>query len=78
MTITTVGYGDIAATNITETVILIFLMAVGAAVWALVLGNAGTIAMGLDIEGVKHRRNMDELNQFFRDRTIPKPLQVAT
>ena len=41
MTITTVGYGDIAATNITETVLLIFLMSVGAAVWALVLGNAG-------------------------------------
>ena len=39
MTITTVGYGDISATNLKEQIILIFLMTIGAAVWALVLGK---------------------------------------
>ena len=71
------GYGDVHGTNGVEYACSICIMIMGAALWALVLGEAGSVAMSMDVEGGNHRFVMDQLNQFFRHRQIPKDLQVG-
>merc|ERR1712072_1145271 len=65
MTITSIGYGDIAATprNVTEQAIATMLMTIGAIGWGLVLGTIVSNLSDLDPEGDAFSQTMSELNR---------------
>jgi len=74
MTITSIGYGDISPTNIGEHWVCIFVMFVGSAVWAYVIGNASGIVATMDKDSIRHNQTMDNLNHFVKERNIPQDL----
>ena len=72
MTLTSIGYGDIAPQNDLERVVCCLLMVISAATWAYVIGTAAGIAATLDPNTVKFRQTMDVLNYFMVDRKLDK------
>lgn len=67
VTITSVGYGDISATNPTEHRVAIFCVLVCSWVWAYIIGSACGIIATLDLATIQHHQQMDHLNFFIRD-----------
>ena len=67
VTITSVGYGDITATNVSETVILTILMTLSALMWGLVIGTFSGIFSTMNPSETAFRNVMDELNHFMRN-----------
>ena len=64
MTLTSIGYGDIAATptNVTEQLVCTMLMILGAIGWGLVLGTIVSNLANVDPEGDAFKKTMSELN----------------
>ena len=77
MTVTTVGYGDIAATpgNTTEMAVATALMLLGAMAWGQVLATFVSIISTLNPELAEFRNRMDELNSFMRRQHLKNELQ---
>jgi hypothetical protein len=67
VTITSVGYGDITATNVSETVVLTLLMMMSALMWGLVIGTFSGIFSTMNPSETAFRNVMDELNHFMRN-----------
>ena len=67
VTITSVGYGDITATNVSETVVLTVLMMLSALMWGLVIGTFSGIFSTMNPSETAFRNVMDELNHFMRN-----------
>jgi hypothetical protein len=67
VTITSVGYGDITATNSWETVVLTVLMMCSALMWGLVIGTFSGIFSTMNPSETAFRNVMDELNFFMRN-----------
>ena len=60
MTLTTVGYGDITATNVAEYAVLTTVMLIGGFMWAYIIGAVcGTVAT-MDPNKVKYQQRYDE------------------
>ena len=68
MTITSIGYGDIAATpqNAYEQAWCAFLMLLGGMIWGAVIATFCGVIANLDPGGTEFRKTMDELNSFAR------------
>jgi len=73
-TITSIGYGDITPTNELEAWICIFIMLIGSAAWAYVIGNASGIVATMDQDSIMHHQTMDNLNQFVKEKHLPADL----
>ena len=76
MTITSIGYGDIAATpkNAAEQVICTVLMLIGGCLWGYVIGTfCGAIA-NLSPAVAEFRTNMNDLNGYIATNQINQPL----
>ena len=67
VTITSVGYGDITATNVWETIVLTILMMCSALMWGLVIGTFSGIFSTMNPSETAFRNVMDELNYFMRN-----------
>ena len=67
-TLTSIGYGDITAANITEVYACCFIMVFGSVFWAYVIGNFCSIVSSSDVFGIEFRQRMDELNRMMRER----------
>lgn len=67
VTITSVGYGDITATNVSETIVLTILMMCSALMWGLVIGTFSGIFSTMNPSETAFRNVMDELNYFMRN-----------
>ena len=80
MTITSIGYGDIAATpaNSAEQMICAMLMLLGGMMWGYVIGTFCGIIATLNPDSDEFRRNMGDLNKFMvlHEAVIPKPFQL--
>jgi hypothetical protein len=76
MTLTTVGYGDVAAHTTAEYLVAIILMLSGGMVWAYILGSFCTVVLSMDTRGAVFRQTVDDLNFMLEDRAIPRPLRV--
>jgi hypothetical protein len=78
MTITSIGYGDIAATprNVTEQAIATMLMTIGAIGWGLVLGTIVSNLSDLDPEGDAFSQTMSELNQMMSRESLPNHMRI--
>lgn len=78
MTITSIGYGDIAATpgNTSEQVVCTILMILGAMGWGLVLGTIVQNLSNLDPEGDQFTSTMGELNRMMNLEGLPKEMRI--
>jgi len=75
MTVTSVGYGDIAPQNAMEyRLCSVFMLAAGF-FWAYIVGSIVSLLSCLDPHAVKFKQDMDDLNMFMKKRHIPNDLQ---
>ena len=75
MTMTTVGYGDVAVATTAERLYACFAMLVGAVTFAYMLGNVQHLMANLDTRSAMLRTRMDSISAFLRYREIDSPLQ---
>ena len=75
VTITSIGYGDIAPNTTSEMVAGIFFVLLGSALWAGILGEVCTVLSHLDIDKIQYRQTMDELNFMMEDQGLPSELR---
>lgn len=70
-TMTTVGYGDINASNDTERLLAILSMLVGASVFGYVVGNVTVLVENIDPQQALRKEKMESVKEFIRDRRLP-------
>ncbi|KAF4729999.1 hypothetical protein FOZ63_023821 [Perkinsus olseni] len=75
-TMTTVGYGDIYPVNSVEQVFGVVTMLLACGVFAFFVGAIGSVVRKLDANAAAFRAKKKAVNQYFRQRRLPKPLQV--
>ena len=77
MTLTSIGYGDIAPQNPAEQVFCCALMLISSAVWAYVIGTIAGICATLNPNLVQYRNTMDNLNYFMKERKLPREIRLT-
>jgi len=77
MTITSIGYGDIAAVpnNQWEQSWCTFLMLFGGMIWGSVIATFCGVIANLDPAGVEFRKTMDDLNRFMALQGLPNDMR---
>ena len=78
MTITSIGYGDIAATphNATEQAVCIGLMLISSLLWAQVIGTYCGVVATLNPELASFHEQMDDLNRFMSREDLPSAMRM--
>ena len=76
MTITSIGYGDVAATNTYEQAWCTFLMLFGGMIWGAVIATFCGVIANLDPAGTEFRKTMDDLNTFMALQGLPKDMRI--
>ena len=76
MTLTTIGYGDVAPVTPGEQVLCIFAMLLGGSIYAYVIGAVCGIVSSMDEATTAYHKTMDELNIFMVENKLPKLLRV--
>lgn len=71
MTLTTVGYGDIAPQWTEEYVGCIALMLLSGVTWAFILGSLTTILSSLDPHGTMYKQKLDDINVMMQEMHLP-------
>lgn len=71
-TLTTVGYGDLRAFNLTERATVTVMMLIGALMWALVLGTITQAITTLDVDKINYNQTFDQVNWMLRDLDVKK------
>ena len=67
LTITSVGYGDISATNTSEMVVLTLLVLLSALMWGLVIATFSGVFSTMNPAGTLFRNMLDDLNRFMSE-----------
>eukprot|EP00948_MAST-09A_sp_MAST-9A-sp1_P001674 g1674.t1 len=73
-TISTVGYGDIAAVTNIEKWYSVFAMLLGATVFGYIVGSITSLVDTFDEES-RNKRRIDEVKAYMKERRVPKMLQ---
>ena len=76
MTLTTIGYGDIAAENTSERLYNTFAMMVCSLIFAYVVGTMCSLVQGLDVTNLRFQSMMDDINEYLDKNKVPKALQM--
>ena len=74
-TLTTIGYGDIVPTEPAQTVFVIFIELLGAAMYGMIIGNIANLIANIDVAKSQYREKLDKINAFLNYRNIPHDLQ---
>lgn len=64
MTLTTIGFGDIAAQNATEEGYFLFAMLISSGAYAYIVGTMCTLVQGLDVTSLMFQTRMDDINEY--------------
>ena len=75
VTITSVGYGDISASNTREQVVLAVMLLLSGIVYAQIVGSMASIASSFERGTANFKDRMDSLNTFMRNERIDKDLR---
>jgi CRP-like cAMP-binding protein len=78
MTITSIGYGDLAATpgNALEQAVAVVLMLSGGMIWGTVIAVFCGVLANMDPKGTEFKRTMDDLNSFMSEQGIARKMRV--
>ncbi|KAH8092000.1 voltage-gated potassium channel [Aureococcus anophagefferens] len=74
-TLTSIGYGDITATNPTEFCVATFFIFFGSFFWAYTIGSFCATLATMDIYEVQWKQTMDEMNEMMSDRNFDQDLR---
>ena len=74
-TLTTIGYGDITPAGSVQTVFVIFIEFLGAAMYGMIIGNIANLIANIDVAKSQYRDKLDKINAFLNYRNIPHQLQ---
>ncbi|TGM13191.1 cyclic nucleotide-binding protein [Leptospira selangorensis] len=74
-TIATVGYGDITPSTDLQRIYTIFVMMLGAGVYATVIGNIASILGNLDLAKAAQMKKMAQVDSFLKARSIPADMR---
>ncbi|MDJ0961095.1 MAG: cyclic nucleotide-binding domain-containing protein [Acidimicrobiia bacterium] len=75
-TLTTVGYGDITPVGRNQVAYAMVVMALGAAMYGYIIGNVASLLANLDVNRARHLGRLEAVNNFMRDRQVPRDLQA--
>ncbi len=75
-TLTTVGYGDITPVGQGQTAYTMVAMAIGAAMYGYIIGNVASLLANVDVLRARHLGRLETINNFMRDRGVPRDLQA--
>ena len=75
-TLTSIGYGDVTATNESEFVATTVFMLIAGVCWAYIIGNTCGIIATLDASKMQFHHMMDRLNGFMDDKHLPSTLRT--
>jgi potassium voltage-gated channel Eag-related subfamily H protein 7 len=75
MTLTTIGYGDIAAENTPERLYNISAMMICSLIFAYVVGTMCSLVQGLDVTNLQFQSMMDDINEYLQKNKVPKELR---
>ena len=70
-TFSTVGYGDISASNSTEKIVCIFMMLIGVAAFSTGTSAITNLLTNYDQEHQKLNKNIEILNKIFKQHELP-------
>jgi potassium voltage-gated channel Eag-related subfamily H protein 7 len=76
MTLTTIGYGDVSATNDAEAVFMSFCMLVASALYAYSIGEVTNIVTAMDEPANDHNKDSDTLQHFSAESQFGEELTV--
>lgn len=74
-TFSTVGYGDITATNDAQTLYALVVMLIGVGVYGYLIGNVASLLANIDPAKVHHLQSLEKLTAFMNYRSIPPEIQ---
>ncbi len=74
-TLTTVGYGDIVPQGGSQVGYAMVVMGLGAAMYGYIIGNVASLLANLDVIRSRHLGRLETVNNFMRDRKVPRELQ---
>jgi voltage-gated potassium channel len=74
-TLTTIGYGDIIPSGSVQTVFVIFIELLGAAMYGMIIGNIANLIANINVAKSQYREKLDKINAFLNYRNIPHSLQ---
>lgn len=74
-TMTTVGYGDLVPEGRSQVSYTMVVMALGAAMYGYIIGNVATLLANVDVIRARHLGRLETVNNFMRDRDVPRELQ---
>ncbi|TGL63653.1 cyclic nucleotide-gated ion channel [Leptospira sarikeiensis] len=74
-TIATVGYGDITPTTDIQKIYTIFVMMLGAGVYATVIGNIASILGNSDLAKAAQLKRMAQVDSFLKARNVPADIR---
>ena len=75
-TLTTVGYGDIAAKTPAQMMYCCFVQVLGVGVFGFVLSNVASLLSRMDAAREHHMDNLDRMETFMRSHNIPSDLKL--
>lgn len=75
-TLTTVGYGDITPFGRDQVAYTMVVMALGAAMYGYIIGNVASLLANLDVMRARHLGRLEAINNYMRDRRVPRDLQA--
>lgn len=76
MTITTIGYGDVPATNNLERFVSVGFMCFGGVLYAIIVGTICDTVTGMNVAEANFRRMMDNLNEYMSENKVPRHRRV--
>jgi voltage-gated potassium channel len=74
-TLTTIGYGDITPKGNSQTIFVVFVELIGAAMYGMIIGNIANLIANIDVAKAQYKEKLDRVNAFLKYRNIPHPLQ---
>ena len=75
-TLTTVGFGDIAANTVSERVFAVILMGFGVGFYSYTISNLSTIMENIDLRSSHLKTRLSTLNDFSKDSNLPRNLKT--
>ena len=75
-TLTTVGFGDITPVGTRQVAYAMVVMGLGAAMYGYIIGNVASLLANIDVMRARHLGQMETINNFMRDRHVPRELQA--